>query len=36
MLKEVLKIGFYRLRMNDVSKREEVLLDHLKVVDVMY
>jgi len=31
-----LKMGFYRLLTNDVSRREEVLLDHQKVVDAMY
>jgi hypothetical protein len=36
MLMVVLKKVFYRLRMNDVSKREEELRDHQKVVDVMY
>jgi hypothetical protein len=36
MLMEVLKKVFYRLLTNDVSKREEELRGHLKVVDVMY
>jgi hypothetical protein len=36
MQMEVLKKVFYRLLMNDVSKREGELLGHLKVVDVMY
>jgi len=31
-----LKKVFYRSLTNDVSKREEVLLGHQKVVDVMY